>query len=531
MSTPAATDTPSAAAGTHAARLVAVTASTGYIGSHVLGPLARAGYRVRAVARTPARLEGRVPEGVEVFGADALDAAAVRASLEGVDTAFYLVHFLGQDKDYAELDRRGATVFADAARDAGVRRVVFLGGLGEDTGGLSEHLSSRHEVGEILASTGVPVVEFRASIVLGSGSTSFEMIRNLVEKLPVMTTPRWVRMPAQPIAVTDIERYLVAAVQGPEPTRDPGTGRAHEVYEVGGPDQVSYGRLLAMYARHRGLRRLVIPVPVLSPGLSGWWLYLFTPRQAKVGRQLAESLKFPTVVTDDSAARDFPQIRPLGAEQAMDEVFQAEDERFARMRWARELAGRETPATFEMEGRYVDSRELRVACPPEAAFDPVACIGGERGWYAYDTLWDVRGFVDIVLGGPGHRRGRRDQYALVEGDYLEWWRVCDVEPPAFLRLEAEMKLPGRGWLQYELTRDPGAADETPSTLVRQTAVFDAKGVLGRLYWYAVIPFHHFVFRGTLAGIERECRALVEGPATCPLPGAHDRSLARRKGTA
>jgi hypothetical protein len=347
------------------------------------------------------------------------------------------------------------------------------------------------------------------------------MIRNLVEKLPAMTTPRWVRMPAQPIAVDDVERYLVAAIDGPEPARDPETGVAHKVYEVGGPDRVSYGDQLRMYAEARGLHRLVIPVQVLSPGLSGWWLYLFTPKQAKVGRQLAESLRFPTVVTDDSAARDFPDIVPMGAREAMDLAFRKEDAQFAATRWSEEFAGDDGVVDLVREGRYIDSRVRHVACPPEAAFDPVACIGGDRGWYAYDTLWDVRGFMDILLGGPGHRRGRRDQYALVAGDYLEWWRVCEVDYPRLLRLEAEMKLPGRGWLVYELTPDAGG------TIVRQTATFDAKGLLGRLYWYAVKPFHHFVFNGTLEGIERECRSLVEGPNTCPLPGAYERKVAAR----
>ena len=326
----------------------------------------------------------------------------------------------------------------------------------------------------MLASTGVEVVEFRASIVVGSGSTSFEMIRNLVEKLPAMTTPRWVRMPCQPIAIHDVANYLVAAVGLAEDPDMP-----HRIYEVGGSDVVTYSDLLTMYARHRGLKRLIIPVPVLSPGLSGWWLYLFTPKQATVGRQLAESLRFPTVVTDDAAARDFPDIHPVGAECAFDRAFTEEEEAFSAIRWSEELADRPdgAPSSFEREGRYVDSRTLQVACPPEAAFDPVACIGGDNGWYAFDTLWDIRGFMDLLLGGPGRRRGRRDQYALMEGDVLEWWRVEQVEAPWLLRLKAEMVMPGEGWLQYELVPDGDG------TLVRQTATFDPKGILGRLYWY------------------------------------------------
>jgi uncharacterized protein YbjT (DUF2867 family) len=500
-------------------RRVLVTAATGYIGGHVIAPLERAGYAVRASARTPSRLHGVTGAATQVVQADAFDSEAVRASLEGVDTAFYLVHTLGGGKEYAERDHRAATIFAEAARDAGVARIVYFGGLGQDTGSLSEHLSSRQEVGRVLASVGVPVVEFRASIVIGSGSTSFEMIRNLVEKLPAMTTPRWVRMPAQPIAIDDVTSYLVAAVELPE---DP--AHSHRIYEVGGADVVTYGDLLRLYAKRRGLRRLIIPVPVLSPGLSGWWLYLFTPKQATVGRQLTESLRQPTVVTDDSARRDFPGIVPIGAGEAYDRAFAGEEAQFERICWSDELAGTPegVPQSFEREGRYVDSRTIRVSCPPEAAFDPIACIGGERGWYAFDTLWDIRGAIDVLLGGPGRRRGRRDQYALVEGDELEWWRVQKVESPRLLRLEAEMVMPGRGWLQYELS----VADDE-GTLVRQTASFDAKGVLGRLYWYAVLPFHHFVFNGTLKGIERECRSLVEGPNTCPLPGEYERITARR----
>lgn len=488
--------------------LILVTASSGYIGSRLLRSLAASGHALRASARDPRRVAAL--EGVEVVTADALDAAAVAASLSGITTAVYLVHTLGAGEGYAERDREAARIFATAARNAGVRRIIYLGGLGDDSAVLSDHLSSRQEVGRILSETGVPVIEFRASIVIGSGSTSFEMIRNLVEKLPVMPTPRWVRMPAQPIAISDVLAYLATAIDAPP------HGDTHVVYEIGGADIVSYGELLMLFAQRRGLRRLVIPVPVLSPGLSGWWLYLFTPREATVGRQLAESLRFPTVVTGDAANRAFPAIRPCGAAEAIDRAFAEEAKDFANTCWSDVLAGATTPASLAREGRYVDSRIIHAHCPPEAAFDPIACIGGDKGWYAFDTLWDMRGFLDILVGGPGHRRGRRDQYALVEGDHLEWWRVEKVESPRLLRLKAEMRLPGEGWLQYELTPDGDG------TLVRQTATFHPKGLLGRAYWYLVLPFHHFVFEGTLKGIDRECRALVSGPNTCPLPGAYDR---------
>lgn len=495
--------------------LVLVTGAAGYIGSSLLRHLAGNSWRIRASARTPSRIANH--PGVERVAGEALDPTAVRASLEGVHTAFYLVHTLGGGTDYAQRDRDAAAIFAHAAAEAGVRRIIYLGGLGGAEGTLSEHLASRQEVGRTLASSGVPVIEFRASIVIGGGSTSFEMIRNLTEKLPVMTTPRWVRMPAQPISIDDVVAYLTAAI-----TVDLPADVSHRIYEIGGADIVTYGGLLSLYAERRGLKRLVIPVPLLSPGLSGWWLYLFTPKQATVGRQLAESLRWPTVVTDEAAVHDFPQIRPVGAADAVDMAFAAEDARYSEMCWSQELGDVSKPQHLKYAGRYIDSRLMLTHCPPGAAFDPVACIGGENGWYAYDTLWDLRGAVDLLLGGPGRRRGRRDQYALAEGDHLEWWVVEKVESPKFLRLRAEMVLPGRGWLQYELT------PVEDGTLVRQTALFDAKGLLGRAYWYAVVPFHHFVFNGTLKGIEKRCRELVEGPDTCPLPGGNRRDATERQ---
>lgn len=496
-------------------RRVLVMGATGYIGKNVIAPLVAAGYDVRAAARRPERISER--HNAELVAADVADPASIRAALEHVDVALYFVHTLGGGADYATRDRDAARVFGVAAAEAGVERIVFLGGLGEDRGGLSEHLASRHEVGRLLAAGGVPVIEFRASIVIGSGSTSFEMIRNLVEKLPAMTTPRWVRMDAQPIGIDDVVAYVLASLD-----IELKPGELHRIYEIGGADITTYGGLLALHAELRGLKRLVIPVPVLSPGLSGWWLYLFTPREATVGRQLAESLRFPTVVSDDVARRDFASIHPIGTREAVLRAFAAEDAVFDTTLWAEEFAGTDGVRQLQREGRYIDSRVIRASCPPEAAFDPVACIGGKEGWYAYDTLWDLRGFIDLLLGGPGRRRGRRDQYALVEGDHLDWWRVERIMAPRLLRLVAEMKLPGRGWLQYELKPD---GDET---VIRQTAIFEPKGVLGRLYWYSVLPFHHFVFNGTLKGINTRCRALVEGPNTCPLPDEYGRQLTRRR---
>lgn len=483
---------------TEATRRVLVTGATGYIGGRLLRPLVSLGHAVRAGARRPEVLVARAPEGVDAVRFDALDEGLVRAAVEGIDVAFYLVHSLAERSDYAETDRQAARIFAEAARAAGVRRIIYLGGLGEMTENLSEHLASRQEVGRILASTGVQTIEFRASIVIGSGSTSFEMIRNLVEKLPLMTTPKWVRQAAQPIAIEDVVAYLTAAVTAPL--------EGDRVYEIGGSEVTTYDGILKEYARQRGLRRLLIPVPVLSPRLSALWLSLFTPLYAKVGRQLAESLRHPTVVTDDAARRDFPDIAPRGMTEAMERAFANEDRAFAETRWCDALGScslTPAPERIEKEGRLIDSRTIRVACPPEAAFGPISCVGGDSGWYALDTLWGVRGWLDQLLGGVGSRRGRRDPSCVLPGDTLDFWRVVSVERPSRLELEAEMRMPGRGWLVYEVDPDP----ETGGSVVRQTAIFDSKGLFGRLYWYVLVPFHAFVFNGTLKGIERECKKL------------------------
>ncbi len=483
------------------APLVLVAGATGYIGGHLVGPLERAGYRVRAMARSPQHLRGIASPSTEVARADVFDAGQVRAAMRDVDTAVYLVHSMGESRDFAVRDRKAAGIFAGAAREAGVRRIVFMGALGADEGPASEHLSSRHEVGRLLASAGVPVVELRASIALGSGSTPFEMIRNLVEKLPVILTPRWAHSPSQPISIEDLVDYLVSAVALPDALE-----RTHRIYEVGGAEVITYLDLLRLYAQRRGLKRLIVSTPLLPLRLSAWGLSFLAPKQAAVGRQLARSLRQPTVVTTGDALRDFPDIRPVGALEAFDGALAAERESLLRMRWSDEFADRPVgvPAIVEYEGRYVDSRAVFVACPPEVAFGPVARIGGEKGWYAFEPLWDVRGFLDFLLGGPGRRRRRRDDHELIKGDVLEWWRVTSVDPPLLLQLEAELVMPGSGWLQYELT------DHGRATMVRQTAIFDPKGVLGRLYWYAVVPFHHLVFNGTLKGIERECPVISDG---------------------
>ena len=340
--------------------------------------------------------------------------------------------------------------------------------------------------------------------MIGSGSTSFEMIRALVDRLPVMVTPRWVGTRTQPIAIEDVLSYLVEAAD----IDMPGGG----VVEIGGPDRVSYGELMREYARQRGLRRLMVPVPVLTPRLSSLWLGLVTPVYARVGRELVEGLRNETVVDDPGPARAF-RVRPRGVRDAIARALVNEDREFAATRWSDALSSGPAPRAFggaAVGSRLVDSRVARVPVPPEIAFVPIEGIGGHRGWYYGNALWRLRGLLDLPFGGAGTRRGRRDPDHLLPGDTVDFWRVEAVEPGRLLRLSAEMRLPGRAWLQFEVEEDPGGS------IIRQTAVFDPVGVLGRLYWYAIWPVHGLVFRGMVRGIARA--------ATDPARGA------RRPGT-
>jgi uncharacterized protein YbjT (DUF2867 family) len=472
-------------------KLILVTGATGYVGGRLLPLLVEDGWRVRCLARQPERLSARVPAEVEVVPGDVFDTASLALAMQGVAAAYYLVHSLGATGDFEEQDRLAADNFAAAARAAGVERIIYLGGLGEDEVELSAHLRSRHEVGERLRAHGVPVIELRASIIIGSGSLSFEMIRALVERLPVMVTPRWVQATAQPIAIGDVLAYLRAALTV-------ATGNRSLTVEIGGPDQVSYGELMHEYARQRGLRRWMIPVPLLTPRLSSLWLGLVTPLYARVGRKLVDSMRHSTVVRDDTAKRLF-SIRPIGVREAIASALRNEDSSFAQTRWSDALSAAGAPQQWggaRFGNRLVDSRSTPVAAAPAAVFAGVERIGGATGWYYANWLWTLRGWLDLLLGGVGMRRGRRDPQHVRVGDTLDCWRVECIEPGKRLRLAAEMKLPGRAWLEFEVQPLAGGSR------LRQTATFDPLGLGGLAYWYGVWPLHQLVFAGMLRGIAR-----------------------------
>jgi len=442
---------------------VLLTGATGYVGGHLLPALLDRGASVRCFARRPEAVESR--PGVEIVTGDIRDATAVRAALEDVEVAYYLVHGMGAAAGFEESDREAAATFGAAARDAGLRRIVYLGGLGRGDD-LSPHLASRQEVGRVLADSGVETIEFRASIVIGSGSVPFEIVRALTERLPVMITPRWVETRAQPIAIDDVVAYLVAALD-----LEPGES---SVFEIGGEEVATYGDLMREYARRRGLRRYLISVPFLTPRLSSLWLALVTPRHSRVGRRLVAGLSNETVVHDPSALDRFA-IRPRGFRAALEQVVSAEHDR----------------------RRRTDIRTAELPVPPAQAFAPIRRIGGRTGWYYGRSLWRLRGALDVLAGGVGLRPGRLDPEELTVGAPVDFWRIEAYEPDRLLRLRAEMRLPGKAWLEFAVE-----GDESGSR-IRQTAIFDPSGIAGLLYWNALRPLHNFVFRGMLAGIVEE----------------------------
>lgn len=470
-------------------RPIFIVGATGYIGGRLLRLFEEDRRPVRCLARRPEYLRDRVADTTEVVAGDLRDPQSLLDAMTGAGVAYYLAHSMGSGSDFAREELETAQNFARAATAAGVRRIIYLGGLAHgDT--LSPHLASRQAVGRVLRESGVPTIEFRASVIIGSGSLSYELFRALVEKLPVMTTPRWVRTRAQPIAVEDVLAYLRAAA-GIDLD-------SSVVYEIGGADQVSYEDMMKEYARQRGLRRWILPVPVLSPRISSLWLGLVTPVYARVGRKLIDSLRNESIVHDTRALRDFA-IQPRGMVEAIQRAIVNEDREFAATRWNDALSMQGRPASYggiKFGQRLVDSRVIQVRTTPERAFTPIRRIGGSTGWYYGNWLWRVRGLMDLLVGGAGLRRGRLNPEYALPGDTIDFWRVEAYEPDHLLRLLAEMKVPGRAWLQFEVEPIEGG------TRIRQTAIYDPVGLLGIAYWYLLYPVHQLVFKGMLTGIAR-----------------------------
>ena len=464
---------------------IALTGATGYVGGRLLPFLLKKGFKVRCLSRRPQVLEGHLPSACEVVKADALDESSLVAALKNCSVAIYLVHSMGGGLQFEEMDRKAAGNFARAAKLAKIKKVIYLGGLGNKDDGLSIHLRSRQEVGEILRKEGPPLVEIRASVVIGAGSLSFDMVRALVERLPIMITPRWVRVPSQPIYINDLLEGLVSSIQSKVPAG---------IYEVGGKDQVSYGEIMREYARQRGLTRVMLPVPFLTPWLSSLWLGLVTPLYARVGRALVSSLKNSTLVSNPEGMRILG-LKPLGLADSMRLALLAEAKEINNSHWTNALssAGLPVVANQTFGTRIVDKQSVNLKLSAKDAFKPVLEIGGRRGWYFANWLWQLRGWIDLLLGGVGLRRGRPNR-ALRTGDALDWWRVEQVSETR-LRLFAEMRLPGRAWLEFE------AVPENAGSRLTQIAVFDPQGLGGLAYWYLLLPVHRWMFKGMLRQLE------------------------------
>jgi uncharacterized protein YbjT (DUF2867 family) len=481
-------------------KLILVTGATGYVGGRLVPRLLEAGYRVRCMVRDPRRLEG-FPwyDRVEIVAGDALVLDSLKAAMQDISVAYYMIHGRQGGHKSAQRDLRAAENFAAVAEGAGVEHIIYLGDLVDPTADLSPYLRSRHETGYLLRHGRVPVTELRAGMIVGSGSILFEMIRYLAEREPVLVCPAWFFSEAQPIAIRDVLSYLLGALDSPE-----AEGR---VIEIGGPDQLTYAEMLLGYARERGLKRTLIRTPVYAPRLSAYWIHMVTPIHYRVVLPLIEGLKSDLVVRDDTARQIFPQIKPIGFQTAVHLALGRIQRDNVETSWADALVsavGDIKPYQLQVEeGMYIERRSTILDMEPAEVFRAYMGIGGTRGWLYMDWAWGIRGWMDKVVGGVGLRRGRRNPDTVRPGEALDFWRVEEVQKDRLLRLRAEMKLPGKAWLEFK--SDPY---EEGKTIFTVNAYFASHGLFGLLYWYSMWPFHKFIFDGLTRQIASRARVLA-----------------------
>lgn len=495
------------------AERVLVMGSTGYIGGRLVPRLLAAGYRVRVLVRNPERLAAFAwGTDVEVVIGDAREPDVVRSAMTDVDVVYYLIHSMTSGRRFADIDRRVAEVAARVAREAQVRRIVYLGGLHPPAADLSDHLRSRVEVGEILLASGTPAIALQAGVVIGSGSASFEMIRHLTEVLPYMPAPQWVRNFIQPIAVRDVLYYLLAAARLP--------AEVNRAVDIGGPDVWRYGQMMNGYAVAAGLpQRGIAALPVLTPRLASHWVNLVTPIPRVLARPLIESLQHNCVMQNHDIDALIPPP-PEGLTPYRDAVSLAlgrVDSDQVETSWldakVPEAPSDPLPSDPDWAGRtvFTDDRSRETSASVSALWSVIAGIGGDNGWYSPPLLWSLRGWADRLVGGVGLSRGRRSRTRVAVGDAIDFWRVEACEDRSLLRLRAEMKLPGTAWL--ELRCEPRGA----GSCYRQRAVFFPRGLSGRLYWWAIVPFHGIVFAGMLNLIVAIAEASQSSDSEQPVP--------------
>ncbi len=468
---------------------VLVLGATGYVGGRLVPRLIKRGHRVRAMVRDRRKAGGRDwAEQVDIVEGDVLRSETLDRAFDGIDAAYYLIHSMATStENFEELDRKAARNVAIAAESAGIKQIVYLGGLGRRGSDQSPHLRSRHEVGDTLRSGKTPVTEFRAAVIVGSGSLSFELIHHLVNRLPVMICPRWVYTRTQPIAIANVLAYLLESLDKPDVL---GT-----TIDIGGPEIMTYGEMMLEVGRHLGLKRLLIQVPALTPRLSSYWVNLVTPIQTNLARALIESLRHETICENDLATKLF-DIEPLSFDEAVQRALARVQQHQVETRWT-QADRRVESSPIDPSHLRTDTREITVNAPAETLFEIVSAIGGNTGWYYGSWLWRIRGFIDQQVGGVGLRRGRRHPSQLVVGEALDFWRVEEYLPGKRLLLRAEMRVFGAAWLEFRV--EPIDSDTAKLT---QTAHYYPRGVMGLIYWYGIYPIHAFVFRGMARAIGR-----------------------------
>jgi len=476
--------------------MILVTGATGYVGGRLVPRLLENGYSVRCLARDALRLKDRW-DGAEIFQGDVLDESSLIDALYGIESAYYLIHSMGSGSEFSETDIMAAENFARAAEKQGVKRIIYLGGLGSSEANLSKHLSSRLKTGDTLRKFNVPVTEFRAGVIVGSGSLSFEMIRYLTERLTVMITPKWVNTRTQPIAIRDVLSYLINALKV-EKTKG-------EIIEIGGEDILTYKDLMRIYADIRGLKRYFIKVPVLTPKLSSHWIGLVTPLPSRIAKPLVDGLK-NELICKSNKAKELFDFKTISYSEAVKLALQQNKTGKTETIWFSSYSSgtknQITPVHLtQKEGIMIEKRETVVNASAESTFKAFTSLGGKNGWYA-DFLWKLRGYIDLAFGGVGLRRGRRSESELLSGDPLDFWRVEAIEKNRLLRLRAEMILPGEAWLQFNVENTKGN-----NSILTQTAFFEPKGLWGLLYWYLVYPLHGLIFGGMLKSLKKRAEKM------------------------
>ena len=475
-------------------KIILVTGATGYVGGRLVSKLLEMNYQVRVLARNPSRLENNIwYKNVEIHKGDVLNKESLSGLFENVEKAYYLIHSMSNFNNFTETDIKAAKIFSEVAKQENLNQIIYLGGLADNTSNLSKHLKSRLLTGDELRKSGIQIIEFRASVIVGSGSLSFEMIRNLTERIPVMICPRWVYTKTQPISIKNVLDYLFACLKI--------DFEKNEIFEIGGKDVLSYGLMIKQYASMRKLKRLLIPIPILTPKLSSYWVHWTTPLSQNITRPLVEGLKNESIVKNFNVNSYFKNINILTYNESLELALNNLEAGNVETSWSDSLSSSNSDEYLvdlqSKEGLLIERRNIYIESSPKKIFSFILTLGGQHGWLYGNSLWKIRGYIDLLFGGVGLRRGRRNPNQLRQGDALDFWRVEKIILNKLLRLKAEMKLPGNAWLQYEII-----PIDNIKTEIIQTAYFAPKGLGGLLYWYILYPIHQIIFSGLIKTIKK-----------------------------